>query len=223
MKTAQLLSIACALSAGFSSASYAATYGGIEFPGGVESFADAVVSFTPGTNTGVGTPTNPGVDGYPYDDPTNALGTPEENNTRFFTALGDGGELVLQFTDNFLTTSGDASADLHIFEVGGQIEEFFVAISTDGSSWIDLGLITGQPLPAGSIDIDGVAGVTQGGLYSYVRLIDSGTNGSLDPWAGADIDAVGAISSVSSVPVPAAAWLFGSALLGLGAMKRKRS
>jgi hypothetical protein len=29
------------------------------------------------------------------------------------------------------------------------------------------------------------------------------------------------VSSVSAVPVPAAAWLFGSALLGLGAMKRR--
>jgi hypothetical protein len=31
------------------------------------------------------------------------------------------------------------------------------------------------------------------------------------------------ISTVSAVPIPAAAWLFGSALLGLGAIKRKRS
>ncbi|MEP5567918.1 MAG: VPLPA-CTERM sorting domain-containing protein [Halioglobus sp.] len=30
-------------------------------------------------------------------------------------------------------------------------------------------------------------------------------------------------ATASAVPIPAAAWLFGSALLGLGAMKRKRS
>jgi hypothetical protein len=31
------------------------------------------------------------------------------------------------------------------------------------------------------------------------------------------------VSAVSQVPIPAAAWLFGSALLGLGAMKRKKA
>jgi len=223
VKTSQILSIACTLTAVFSSPAYTATYGGIEFPGGAESFADAVVSFVPGTGTGVAVnPPGPGVNGYAYNDPTNALGYPNLNNTRFFTSLGNGGELVLQFTDNYLTTSGDASADLHIFEQGNQIEQFYVAISTDGAAWIDLGLVTANPAPAGSIDIDGVAGVTPGGLYSYVRLIDSGTNSSLFPWAGADIDAVGAISTVV-VPIPAAAWLFGTALLGLGALKRKKA
>jgi hypothetical protein len=42
---------------------------------------------------------------------------------------------------------------------------------------------------------------------------------------GADIDAVGAISSappVNPVPVPAAVWLFGSALLGLAGAARRR-
>jgi hypothetical protein len=35
--------------------------------------------------------------------------------------------------------------------------------------------------------------------------------------------AIGTVQSVAAVPIPAAAWLFGSALLGLGALKRKRA
>ena len=34
--------------------------------------------------------------------------------------------------------------------------------------------------------------------------------------------AEGSTSQVSAVPLPAAAWLFGSALLGLGALRRKQ-
>jgi hypothetical protein len=33
----------------------------------------------------------------------------------------------------------------------------------------------------------------------------------------------GSITTVPNVPIPAAAWLFGSALLGLGALKRKKT
>jgi hypothetical protein len=32
----------------------------------------------------------------------------------------------------------------------------------------------------------------------------------------------GSTSQISAVPLPAAAWLFGSALLGLGALRRKQ-
>ena len=41
-------------------------------------------------------------------------------------------------------------------------------------------------------------------------------NSSLNAWAIHDGD-------VGEVPLPAAAWLFGSALLGLGAIRRKRA
>jgi hypothetical protein len=45
----------------------------------------------------------------------------------------------------------------------------------------------------------------------------SGTPSTTDPSLRGSVSAI----SVSTVPVPAAAWLFGSALLGLGVFKRK--
>ncbi len=179
--------------------------GGIEFPGGVSSFADLVVSYTPG----------PEVSG-PYLDSSQALGVPDGTNETNFVSLGHQGTLIVQFTDNSLTTSGDATADLHIFEQGNQVEPFNVAISTDLITWIDLGDVSGQPT---SIDIDGAAGVMPGTMYSYVRIIDLMPNTSLDPWGGADIDAVGAISSV---PEPTTGLLLASAL-GVFGLARRRS
>ena len=52
-----------------------------------------------------------------------------------------------------------------------------------------------------------------GGIYNYIKLTDVlGDYITQDPVAGADIDAVGVISSV---PIPAAVWLFGSGLIGV--------
>jgi hypothetical protein len=162
--------------------------GGVEFPDGPISFADAVVSYTPGADVGAG-----------WNDPTAALGIPDYNGSGA-VSLGDLGELILQFTDNSLTTSGTSAADLWIFEIGAAVEVFNVAISTNLSSWIDLGNVLGQPT---GIDIDAVAGVTAGTLYSYVRLRDVLPNQSNAPFGEADIDAVGAISSGAPAPVPA--------------------
>ena len=82
--------------------------GGIDFPGGAASFADAVVTYAPGINVVTG-----------YNNPNAALGVPDfsgANNTA--VSLGIHGVLVLQFTDNSLTTSGDVTPDLHVFEIG---------------------------------------------------------------------------------------------------------
>lgn len=136
-------------------------------------------------------------------------------------SLGDGGMLIVRFTDNSLTTSGDNTPDLHIFEVGAVVERMNVAISTNNTDWIDLGLWAGQPA---SIDIDSIAGVVEGELYSYVRLIDdSSRNQTGFPYGEGDIDAIGAISSGAAVvPVPAAIWLFGSGMLGLAGLARRK-
>jgi len=190
---------------------HAVLIGGVEFPDGTVSFADSVYSYSPGTNVGPG-----------YDDPSAALGIPDysgANNTS--VSLGIDGYLILQFTDNSLTTSGDNTSDLHIFEIGGAIEWMNVAISTDALSWIDLGNVLGQP---SSIDIDPIAGVTLGTLYSYVRISDISPNQSGYPYGEADIDAVGAISSaspVTPVPEPSTMLLLGSGLFGVVAFRKK--
>lgn len=171
------------------------TYSGVTFPDGDISFADAVVSFSPGTDVAA-----------PHDNQNLVLGAPDGNHL----SLGDGGSVIVQFTDNSLTTSGDATADLHIFEVGNVVEVFNVAISQDLINWIDLGNLSGQPT---SIDIDGVAGVLPFAQYSYVRLIDVGPNQTGAPFGEADIDAIGAISSAPPVVMHAPGAL---AFLGLG-------
>jgi len=161
---------------------------GIEFPYGIRSFADTVYSYSPGKDVG-GT----------YDDPNEALGVPDYSSHRGAASLGDGGELILQFTDNSLTTSGDDANDLHIFEVGPDVEWMIISISTDASSWISLGEFRGQPK---SIDIDAIDGVVTGTKYSFVRIQDDpNVNQSGSPYGEADIDAVGAISSAERVPI----------------------
>ncbi|MFC1764801.1 hypothetical protein ACFL6U_22365 [Planctomycetota bacterium] len=151
--------------------------GGIEFPGGDASFVDAVIDYHLGHDSWP-----------PYNDPNRALGVPDGNDV----SLGVYGHLVLKFTDNFLTTSGNDEHDLYVFEIGGWIEPFKVEISVDGISWIDLGDFKGQPT---SIDIDRFESVVPDTTYSYVRLTDILPHTSGKPYGQADIDAVGAISS----------------------------
>lgn len=73
------------------------------------------------------------------------------------------------------------------------------------------------------------------GSANYGSLLASGTIGGANPTSAVytflassnyvlkfSTQAIGAINSISSVPVPAAAWLFGSALFGAGALRRKQ-
>ncbi|MEW5686410.1 MAG: PEPxxWA-CTERM sorting domain-containing protein [Pseudomonadota bacterium] len=195
---------------------HAEVIGGVEFPQGAISFADAVVSYT----------LNPAsIPGAAYQGAFNALGAPDYNAANScanqascsFVTLGAGGELVLRFTDNVLTGSGSNAFDLWIFEIGPDVEDTIVDVSVDGVTWLSVGSVTGSTR---GIDID-VFGFGTASAFSYVRLIDvfneggTGSGGT----AGADIDAVGAISTRrvdTLVPEPGtwALMLLGFGVLG---------
>lgn len=214
----------CATSATASSV----TYDTITFPQGDISFADVVVE-TIDSIFANGVPTNPD-----YIDPAAALGAPDHGALGGSAvgdgafSLGRGGSIILQFTDNALTGSGDMMADLHVFEIGNDVEDTFVSISQDGSSWLEVGKVFGS---TSSIDIDPFlvnANIASNTLFTFVRLRDDPNegqrfNGSLGV-VGADIDAVGAISTVSTpaVPLPAGAPLALTGLAAFLALRRRR-
>ncbi|MFH2066082.1 MAG: PKD domain-containing protein [Pseudomonadota bacterium] len=175
----------------FNSTVFAETYNGVDIPEGPTSFADEVTSYTGGDD--------PAIDDR-FKDPNNALNIPDYNATTKSgqVTLGDNGSIVLKFTDNSLTTSGNNDDDLWIFEVG-VVEPANIAISKDGSNWISVGSIAGA---ISGVDIDAYlgSGVELWGKYSYVRITDAGaghTTGTAFP--GVDIDAVAAISSDAPV------------------------
>jgi hypothetical protein len=199
--------------------SQAIPYGGIEFPDGPTSFADSVVSYNPAFGGG-NVPTSPN-----YMDPTDATGVPNYAGDVGSVSLGAGGQIVLKFTDNYLTGSGSDAKDLHIFEIGPDVEDTFVDISKDGWTWFSIGKVFGA---TSSIDIDAFGwGVLD--LFSYVRLTDDKNEGATTgSTVGADIDAVGAITSRVRPPekVPdsgATAALLATSILGMAALRRKFS
>ncbi|MDW7732600.1 MAG: PEF-CTERM sorting domain-containing protein [Methanolobus sp.] len=154
-------------------------YHGIEFPAGASSFADEIVSSDLRGGAAGG-------------DPENALSLPDRNSV----SLGAKGSIILKFTDNSLATSGNSDSDLCVFEYGTSSTEIAeVFISTDMENWIKVGEANRKTL----IDIDSTPGVIPGTRYCYVKLVDLNGKISNKNYEGADIDAVGAISSASPV------------------------
>jgi len=161
------------------------TYSGVEFPQGDISFADRVISFS-----------RPDDVSDELADPARVLGPPDTDTT----SLGNSPEggcaapLVVEFVDNYLIdVDGD---DLYIFEAGPAVEATSLEISVDGRTWIPIGRIEGSTR---GVDIAGF--VSAGQRFPFVRLCDfpdGNTSGA--PWAGPDIDAIGAIGSVVRPP-----------------------
>jgi hypothetical protein len=194
------------------------TVGGVEFPQGLSSFADQLVSFDPVIKSGQ--PTEPYLDG------SQALGVADVSSGGIrYVSLGDGGSITLRFTDNSLTGSGSSGLDLWIFEIGPDVEDTFVEISKNGSLWHPVGKVFGA---TSGIDIDAYGfGVLD--FFSYVRLTDDTNEGDQSgSTVGADIDAIGAISSAppvdpgDPVPEPATLLLFGTGLIGARFFRRRR-
>ncbi|MGF1478618.1 MAG: hypothetical protein ACFB4I_03915 [Cyanophyceae cyanobacterium] len=182
------------------------TFYGIRFPAGKVSFADQVVSYNPVIYLDEDLPNV----SAPFDNPSTALGGPNSSTLekplsspdRHDVALGIGGSITLKFTDNLLTGSGDDAPDLWIFEAGGVTESVLVEISKDGETWHSVGQTTRQ---RSGIDIDAFGWGPQE-FFSYVRLTDDPHEGDHNGiwkdgewlgWGGANIDAVGTISSAS--------------------------
>jgi hypothetical protein len=190
--------------------------GGTDFPEGAVSFADAVVSYAPALQNGEPTEANR--------DASRTLGVPDyvsgggciDVAACTFASLGDGGSLTLRFLDNVLTGSDDDSPDLWIFEVGPDIEDTFVEVSHDGSTWLAVGKVFGS---TAGVDLDAF-GHGASSSFAYVRLTDDGEEGDQSGISvGADIDAVGAISTMV-VPEPGALLLLGMGLGGFAAVRR---
>lgn len=212
----RLIALALALVASWPTLVRAETFGGIDFPGGAASFADSVIRYLP-LFSGGPAPTEPAAIS-----PADALGPPNFPpgggvGDAGSVALGRGGLLEVAFTNNLLTNSATPAHDLHIFEVGNQVEDTFVAIrptlatlallppagDANGDGFFEIGKVFGS---TSSINIDAFfSGYPAGALaFDAVQLIDDpaegGTTGST---VGADIDAVGAIAS-TPVPEPLA-------------------
>ena len=122
-----------------------------------------------------------------------ATALPEWDATRILdeedslhTSLGPSGEIVVQFTDNSLIGNGQTDPDLRIWGLPGTTGLTNVEISEDGTTWLQVGIATGQVT---DLDIDSVS--SPGTHYSFVRL----TN--LSPFDVSEIDAVEALSSIA--------------------------
>lgn len=184
---------------------------GVNFPNGELSFADEIVSYQPRIYFNEDGLANVSA---PFNNPRTALGVPNSSHpenpfldlwARNDVSLGFGGSLILAFKDNLLTGSGDEKIDLWIFEAGERTESVLVEISKDGKTWYSVGKTSQEE---NGIDIDAF-GWGEDDFFAYVLLADNPLDGNHDGiwndgewigWGGADIDAVGAVSSVSLVP-----------------------
>ena len=111
----------------------------ILFPLGDASFADEIVSFE------LGKPAPPD---KRWANPETALGSPNYDsrataNNPTDVVLGCAGTLIVRFIDNALVDV--PGPDLYVFEAGPAIEPMQLAISVDGSSWTEVGRISGAP------------------------------------------------------------------------------
>lgn len=199
-------------------AAQSAQFGGVEFPGGASSFADVVTSFAPNVASN-----QPGVN---FLNPANALGAPNFAGSLAcsaascpYVSLGDGGSITVEFVDNRLTGSGSNALDLWIFEIGPDVEDTAVEVSKDGMLFISVGKVAGA---TSGIDIDAF-GFGIADQFRFVRLTDDTDKGDqTGVTVGADIDAIGAISSIAApVPEPETWAMLMLGLAAVGAMKRR--
>jgi outer membrane protein OmpA-like peptidoglycan-associated protein len=154
----------------------------ITLPLGDLSFADEVVSFTPGKPAAAPEYSSAAAVLSPPDH------DPRDRKDRNYVTLGCGGQLVLRFADNALVDV--KGPDLYVFEIGPQVEATLLSISTNGTEWKEVGKISGG---TAMVDISGMG--APGETYPYVRLTDPRQRGCGGQFPGADLDAVAAIGA----------------------------
>ena len=167
------------------------TFSGVLFNQGAISFADQVVDYSP--NAGGSPPT------LVFQTPDSALGAPNDPDPGAepidgvaTVSLGQRGSITVQFIDNLLTASGDGQPDLIVFE-SGEIESVSVEVSRDGVQFVNVGTVGGL---LNTVDLDQF-GFNAQDRFAFVRLTDNRQGDVNSPSLGADIDAIGALSSVS--------------------------
>lgn len=212
--TPRVFAATLVLSVAAAGSAQAVVYGGVDFPAGAISFADTVLSYSPGIVASGPT--------LPHRGSDNALGVPDYAGvnsctsaaTCSFVSLGVGGSIVVRFDDNVLTGSGNADKDLWIFEVGPDVEDTTVEVSTDGLTWLGVGGVGGS---TAGVDLDAF-GYGIAAAFRYVRLTDvAALDGTSGGTVGADIDAIGAISTRAAPGIPEpATWAM--MILGFGAV-----
>lgn len=170
--------------------------GEIHLPQGAISFANQVISYSPGARSAPPSALR---------DRNDILGAPDYNPHHDsdtactlrrncpLVALGQGGRIELGFNDNVLIGSGDETADPWIFGAtpGARLS---AEIGLDGEEWLPVGEVNGSATGVG-IDAYGFGRST---AFSYVRLTDISDRGNRSDAAGASTDTVGALSTRSA-------------------------
>lgn len=159
--------------------------GTITLPAGAISFADRVVRFDEG---------DPPSKRDDARHPEAVLGPPDRDAAGEAAALtlGCRGAIILEFADNALIDV--AGPDLHVWEVGDDVEPTELAISRTGRDWVEIGSISGG---TASLDISDKIGTSAS--YRYVRLTDRDCQSRGGRWPGADIDAVAAVGTAERI------------------------
>lgn len=128
-----------------------------------------------------------------------------------YTGNGYGGSAVFTFGSGS-TFTGWATIYETTYTRTGYNEFASVLGSLDNINWTFLGDINNQ-------GADGSATVTFSGTYAFLKIVDTtALNGGV-LGDGYDIDAV----KVNATPIPSAAWLLGSGLIGLVGLRRRFS